>query len=66
MRNKYILWKFSKELVSLQSFYIHNQYFLYKGLVSLQSVFEMTGGNTVETCQKYEIYHEIYNMQLIT
>ena len=27
--------------------------------------FEMTAGNTVEICQKYEIYHEIYNMQLI-
>ena len=27
--------------------------------------FEMAAGNTVEICQKYEIYHEIYNMQLI-
>ena len=32
----------------------------------MQSVFfEMTARNTVEICQKYEIYHEIYNMQLI-
>ena len=31
----------------------------------MQSVFEMTAGNTVEICQKYEIFHEIYNMQLI-
>ena len=24
----------------------------------MQSVFEMTAGNTVEICQKFEIYHE--------
>ena len=28
----------------------------------MQCFFEMTAGNTVEI---YEIYHEIYNMQLI-
>ena len=27
--------------------------------------FETTAGNTVEIFQKYEIHHEIYNMQLI-
>ena len=27
----------------------------------MQSIFEMTARNTVEICQKYEIYHEIYH-----
>ena len=31
----------------------------------LEIFFEMIAGNTVEICQKHEIYHEIYNMQLI-
>ena len=36
-----------------------------KSLLVCKVFFEMTAGNTVEICQKYEIYHEIYNMQLI-
>ena len=34
-------------------------------LLVCRKFFEMTAGNTVEICKKYEIYHEIYNMQLI-
>ena len=36
-----------------------------RSLLVCKVFYEMTAGNTVEICQKYEIYHEIYNMQLI-
>ena len=52
----------------MQRFYIYNQYFYdnrVRSLLVCKVFFEMTAGNTVEICQKYEIYHEIYNMQLI-
>ena len=53
----------------MQRFYIHNQYFYdncIRSLLVSKVFFEMMAGNRVEICQKYEIYHEIYNMQLIT
>ena len=31
-----------------------------KSLLVCKVFFEMTAGNTVEICPKYEIYHEIY------
>ena len=36
-----------------------------RSLLVCKVFFEMTAGNTVEICQKYESYYEIYNMQLI-
>ena len=36
----------------------------YDNHVRSATFFEITTENTVEICQKYEVYHEIYKMQL--
>ena len=66
--NKYIFGSPLKILLVCKVLYTQSVLFYdnrVRSLLVCKVVFEMTAGNTVEICQKYEIYHEIYNMQLI-